>query len=57
MTEIEIKLEIFKAIANNSQNLCDDNKYMTPKGVAIYTNEVYEILAKKNNQLCGNYIL
>lgn len=41
MTEIEIKLEIFKAIANNSQNLCDK-----PKGVANYTNEVYEILTK-----------
>ena len=42
MTEIEIKLEIFKAIANNSQN----HKYMTPKGIANYTNEVYEILTK-----------
>lgn len=49
MEEIKIKLKIFTAIANNSQNLCDDNKYMTPKGVAVYTNEVYEILAKKNN--------
>lgn len=46
MTEIEIKLEIFKAIANNSSNLCSDSKYMPPKGVAIYTNEVYEILTK-----------
>ena len=49
MEEIEIKLELFKAIANNSQKLCDDNKYMTPSGVADYTNEVYEILTKKNN--------
>ena len=47
MEEIEIKLEIFKAIANNSSNLCSDNKYIPPKGVAIYTNEVYEILTKK----------
>ena len=47
MTEIEIKLEIFKA--NNSMNLCPDNKYIPPKGIAVYTNEVYEILAKKNN--------
>lgn len=46
MEEIEIKLEIFKAIANNSSNLCSDNKYIPPKGVAIYTNEVYEILTK-----------
>lgn len=49
MTEIEIKLEIFKAIANNSQNLCNSTHYMTPSGVATYTNEVYEILTKKNN--------
>ena len=46
MEEIKIKLKIFKAIANNSSNLCDDNKYMTPIGVANYTNEVYEILTK-----------
>ena len=49
MEEIEIKLEIFKVIANNSQNLCDSTRYMTPSGVASYTNEVYEILTKKNN--------
>ena len=49
MTEIEIKLEIFKAIANNSKNLCSSSKYIPPKGIAVYTNEVYEILAKKNN--------
>ena len=49
MEEIEVKLEIFKAITSNSQKLCDDNKYMTPSGVATYTNEVYEILTKKNN--------
>lgn len=47
MTEIEIKLEIFKTIANNSLNLCSDGKYIPPKGVAAYTNEVYEILTKK----------
>lgn len=47
MNEIEIKLEIFKAIANNSLNFCADNKYITPSGVATYTNEVYEILTKK----------
>lgn len=47
MTEIEIKLEIFKAIANNSQNLCDDSKYMPPTSVASWTNKVYEILTKK----------
>lgn len=46
MEEIEIKLEIFKAIANNSSNLCPDNKYIPPKGIANYTNEVYEILTK-----------
>ena len=49
MSEIEIKLEIFKAIANNSSNLCPASKYIPAKGVAVYTNEVYEILAKKNN--------
>lgn len=49
MEEIKIKLEIFKAIANNSQNLCDDNKYMSPSNVASWTNEVYEILAKTSN--------
>lgn len=49
MTEIEVKLEIFKAIANNSQNLCNSTQNMTPSGVATYTNEVYEILTKKNN--------
>lgn len=49
MTEIEIKLEIFKAIANNSLNLCDTTRYMSPSNVASWTNEVYEILAKKNN--------
>lgn len=47
MEEIEIKLEIFKEIANNSQNLCSNNKYIPPKGIANYTNEVYEILTKK----------
>ena len=47
MTEIEIKLEIFKAIANNSQNLCDSTRYMSPSSVASWTNEVYEILTKK----------
>ena len=47
MEEIKIKLKIFTAIANNSQHLCD----MTPKGVAIYTNEVYEILTKTSNIL------
>lgn len=49
MTEIEIKLEIFKAIANNSQNLCNNNKYMPPTGVANWTNQVYDVLTKKNN--------
>lgn len=49
MEEIEIKLEVFKAIANNSQKLCNSAQNMTPSGVAIYTNEVYEILTKKNN--------
>ena len=49
MTEIEIKLEIFKAIANNSLNLCSDSKYIPPKGIAVYTNEVYEILTKTYN--------
>lgn len=47
MTEIEIKLEIFKAIANNSQNLCDTTRYMNPSSIASWTNEVYEILTKK----------
>lgn len=51
MTEIEIKLEIFKAIANNSLNFCSDSKYIPPKGIAVYTNEVYEILTKKNIDL------
>lgn len=38
MEEIEIKLEIFKAIANNSLNLCPASKYIPPKGIAVYTN-------------------
>lgn len=46
MEEIEIKLEIFKAIANNSLNLCPDSKYIPPKGIVVYTNEIYEILTK-----------
>lgn len=47
MEEIEIKLEIFKAIANNSKNLCDTTRYMSPSNVASWTNQVYEILTKK----------
>lgn len=49
MSEIEVKLEIFKAITNNSQRLCNSIQNMTPSGVATYTNEVYEILTKKND--------
>ena len=49
MTELEIKLEIFKEITNNSLNLCPDNKYISPTELADYTNEIYEILTKKNN--------
>lgn len=49
MTEIEIKLEVFKAIVSNSQNLCDTTHYMSPSNVAKWTNEVYEILTKKND--------
>lgn len=49
MTEIEIKLELFKTIADNSQRLCNSAQNMTPSSAATYTNEVYEILTKKNN--------
>ena len=45
MEEIEVKLELFKAI----QNLHDSTHCMTPSSAAKWTNEVYEILTKKNN--------
>lgn len=48
MEEIKIKLKIFTAIANNSQNLCA-TRYMNPSNVASWTNEVYEILTKTFN--------
>lgn len=47
MTEIEIKLEIFKAIVGNSQNLCDSTHFITSSGAANYANEVYKILTEK----------
>lgn len=47
MTEIEVKLEIFKTIVSNSQRLCNSAQNMTPSGVAFYTNEVYKILTEK----------
>lgn len=49
MTEIEIKLEIFKAILSDNRNICDRTYYKGPKSAAHCANEVYEILTKKNN--------
>ena len=49
MTEIEIKLEIFKAILSNNKNICDRTYYKGPKSAARYVNEVYEILTEKND--------
>ena len=44
MTEEEIKLKLFEVIANNSSNLCDKGRYMTPRNVARHANEVYNDL-------------
>ena len=46
MDELETKIRIFEAIANNSDNLCDKGRYMSPINVANYTNQVYKILAQ-----------
>ena len=53
MEEIEIKLEIFKAVVNNSKNLCDSTNYISPSSAVHYANEVYEILTKKNINYVG----
>ena len=50
MDKLEAKIRIFEAIANNSEKLCDSNRYMTPKWVAKYTNEVYDILANTEDE-------
>ena len=44
MDELEAKVRIFEAIANNSKSMCKDSHYFSPSGVARAANEVYEIL-------------
>lgn len=46
MDELEAKIRIFEAIANNSNKLCDNGRYMTPRNVANLTNEVYKSLTE-----------
>lgn len=46
MDELEAKIRIFEAIANNSNKRCDSGRYMAPRNVANYTNEVYKILTQ-----------
>lgn len=46
MDELEAKIRIFEAIANNSDKLCDRGRYMAPVNVANYANEVYKILTQ-----------
>ena len=46
MDELEAKIRIFEAIANNSDKLCDRGRYMNPINVANHTNGVYKILTE-----------
>ena len=46
MNELEAKIRIFEAIANNCDKLCDSGRYMNPINVANYTNDVYKILTE-----------
>lgn len=50
MDELEAKIRIFEAIANNSRNMCSSENYMTCVNVAHNTNMVYDIL-KKNEMV------
>lgn len=44
MDELEAKVRIFEAIANNSKSMCESGFYFSPSGAARAANEVYEIL-------------
>ena len=47
MEELEAKVRIFEAIANNSRAMCDSYRYMTPSSVASHAVTVYNILNGK----------
>lgn len=49
MDELEAKIRIFEAIANNSEKMCSSGNYMTCVNAAHNTNRVYDIL--KNNRM------
>ena len=46
MDELEAKLRIFEAIANNCDSLSDTGRFMTPSGAAKAANDVYKILTE-----------
>lgn len=47
LTEVDvIKLKLFEIIANNSDKLCDEGRYMSPRCVADHVKEVYDKLFK-----------
>ena len=47
MDELEAKVRIFEAIANNCNSLCDTDRFFTPSGAARAANDVYKILTEK----------
>lgn len=51
MDELEAKIRIFEAIANNSERLSDSEEYITPYGVAKYANRIYGMLTEKESKL------
>ncbi len=50
MTQEEIKVRLFEAIANNSRNLCDNGEYMKPGHIAYNVNKVYDMLFKQKTE-------
>ena len=50
ITEEEIKVRLFEAIAANSQNLCDSTHYLAPTTIAKNVNAVYNILFNQNKE-------
>jgi len=48
--EEEIKVRLFKSIADNAEKLCDTNKYFSPVNVAAHVNKVYDELFNKQNE-------
>ena len=45
--EEEIKVRLFKSIADNTDKLCATDKYFSPENVAVYVNRVYAELFGK----------